>query len=224
MACFGCLGNAGGLVDRVVGGASVSLETKGMVAAADSNGTVGAKESSGLVAGEESNAMVAANESNGMVESSPIAESNGIVESSGMVEPSGMVESNGIVGPDSTATAVNSAVPEPDAGAPARPVYPSSSDLGGNCLPHSGQKLARTRMDTPQEGQRRAIGGWGIIGVSNWGFRIAAFVFRFRALPILHYPFLDTLVRISDFGFRIAKFTCPLENSKSEILRSDAWH
>ena len=72
-----------------------------------------------------------------------------------------------------TRSAVNSAVTEAVVGVPAPSAYPASSDFGGNCLPHSGQKLARTRMDTPQEGQRRAIWGSGI-----WEFRIGAFELR----------------------------------------------
>jgi len=40
-------------------------------------------------------------------------------------------------------------------------------DFGVNGLPHWGQKLARTRMDTPQERQRRAISGSGISRIVN---------------------------------------------------------
>ena len=39
----------------------------------------------------------------------------------------------------------------------------AESDFGVKGLPHWGQKVARTRMDTPQDRQRRAISGSGIV-------------------------------------------------------------
>lgn len=44
----------------------------------------------------------------------------------------------------------------------------AASDFGFNAFPHWGQKLAGTRMDTPQVGQRRAISGLGIVGISDF--------------------------------------------------------
>jgi hypothetical protein len=49
------------------------------------------------------------------------------------------------------------------------------SDFGVKELPHSGQKFLRTRMDTPQKGQRRAISGSGIKKISDFGFLISNF-------------------------------------------------
>jgi hypothetical protein len=69
-------------------------------------------------------------------------------------------------------SAVNSGVPEPGVSASVALAPLAMSDFFVNVLPHWGQKFARTRMDTPQDGQRRAISGSGIVGISNFEFRI----------------------------------------------------
>ena len=84
-------------------------------------------------------------------------------------------EFNGLLAADIEVSGVSSGVPEPDVSPSESLASLVASDFGGNVLPHSGQKLARTRMDTPQEGQRRAISGSGIRRISNSGFRIADF-------------------------------------------------
>src|SRR6185503_20329530 len=45
-------------------------------------------------------------------------------------------------------------------------------------LPHCGQKSATSRIDAPQVGQRLAMTGSVILGISEFGFRIADFVHR----------------------------------------------
>ena len=98
-------------------------------------------------------------------------------------------ETRGAVAADSDVSTTNSGVAGPVVvSIPASLAVPPASDFGGNGLPHSGQKLARTRIVTPQEGQRRAISGSGIGGISNWGFRFADFTCRLRDLRIIHCP------------------------------------
>ena len=88
-------------------------------------------------------------------------------------------EFNGVLAAAIEASGVNSGVPEPGVSAPESLASPVSSVFGVNVLPHWGQTSARTRMDTPQKGQRRAISGSGIVGISNCRFRISDFMTSF---------------------------------------------
>ncbi len=77
----------------------------------------------------------------------------------------GFLEFKGLVTADSDVSEVNSGVAAPGAVGSASWVKLAAWGFGVNVFPHWGQKLARTRIDTPQVGQRRAITGLGICGI-----------------------------------------------------------
>jgi hypothetical protein len=90
-------------------------------------------------------------------------------------EAAGFSELNGLLAGDIDVSAANFGVPEPGVSASTFLASPAS-DFGVNVLPHWGQKAAGTRRDTPQEVQRRAISGSAIVGISDFGLRIADFM------------------------------------------------